>query len=140
MTLEKKSNIKENDPADAEMDAKITARSKDGELPCAVAFDLADQLCISPAVVGKVADRLKISLIKCQLGLFGYKPEKKIVEKPDVTDPAIEAAIRDALVNDRLPCQAAWKIAKTLNTGKMTVSNTCETLSIKIKSCQLGAF
>jgi hypothetical protein len=45
-----------------------------------------------------------------------------------------------ALKNERLPCSAAWVIAEKLNIPRMKVSAACETLQIKIKPCQLGAF
>ena len=140
MNSENESMAKENGPSEAEIDAKISARAKGGDLPCAVAFDVADQLGISPALVGEAADRLKLYLVKCQIGLFGYKPEKRIVKPVDVVDPEVETAIRNHLVNDRLPCKSAWEIAKKFNIRKMAVSGTCETLGIKIKPCQLGAF
>ena len=118
----------------------IAQRAKGNELPCAVAFNVADQLDISPAVVGEAADRMKLDLVKCQLGLFGYKPEKRIVKPVDVVDPNVETEIRRNLVDDRLPCKTAWEIAKKFNLRKMVVSGTCEALGIKIKLCQLGAF
>jgi hypothetical protein len=140
MNSENESIMKGNGPTDAEIEAKISTRAKAGELPCAVAFDVADQLGISPALIGEAADRMKLYLVKCQLGLFGYKPEKRIAKPVDVVDPNVETEIRKKLVDDRLPCKSAWEIAKHFNLRKMAVSGTCETLGIKIKPCQLGAF
>ncbi len=78
-------DIKKNgiDKPDAEIQSKIIQRAKNGELPCAVAFDLVKQLGISPAEVGQYADRAKLRLVKCQLGLFGYQPEKRLVKPVD---------------------------------------------------------
>jgi len=118
----------------------LAQRAKGNELPCAVAFDIAGQLDTSPAAVGEYADQLKLDLVKCQLGLFGYKPNKRIVKPVDVVVPELAAAIKNELVNDRLPCKSAWKLAKKIGVRKMAVSGACETLGVKIKSCQLGAF
>jgi hypothetical protein len=118
----------------------LAQRAKGNELPCAVAFDIAGQLDTSPAAVGEYADQLKLDLVKCQLGLFGYKPNKRIVKPVDVVVPELAAAIKNELVNDRLPCKSAWKLAKKFGVRKMAVSGACETLGVKIKSCQLGAF
>jgi hypothetical protein len=74
------------------------------------------------------------------MGLFGYTPEKKVVTPKPPTHPDLEDAVRAALVNDRLPCRAAWEIAARLDVSKMSVSAACEHLGIKIKPCQLGAF
>jgi len=59
---------------------KIISQTKNNELACAKAFKIADELNVSAAEVGKTADLLEMRLAKCQLGLFGYKPEKKIVK------------------------------------------------------------
>ena len=43
---------------------------EDGKLSCKDAFDVANELGISPAAVGKETDRLKIKIKGCQLGCF----------------------------------------------------------------------
>jgi hypothetical protein len=111
-----------------------------GTLPCAVAFDVAKHLGVAPGDIGQTADLLELRLVKCQLGLFGYGPRKTIVKPAASVTPAFEKAIRQALMNDRLPCKRAWEIAVTLGIHKMKVSAACNALRIKIRPCQLGAF
>jgi len=111
-----------------------------GELACAVAFRLADELQKPPSAIGEAADLLSIRLVKCQMGLFGYAPEKKIVNAAPTVDPGLEKAIRHGLENERLPCSTAWELARKFNVSRMGVSAACEALGIKIKPCQLGAF
>lgn len=118
----------------------LDAAASDGDLPCAAAFDVAAVLNITPAAVGDYADKFGFHLTKCQLGLFGYPPHKKIVEPLASVDAELADVIRAGLVNDRLPCQTAWEIAERLNIPRMRVSAACETLGIKIKPCQIGAF
>ena len=118
----------------------ITANLKDGMLPCAVAFKIAAREQVPPLEVGKAADSREIPLAKCQLGLFGYKPEKKIVKAEAEASPELLAALKGALENDRLPCAALWRIADQFKMTKMKVSAVCEGHAIKIKPCQLGAF
>lgn len=119
---------------------KIAQRTEDGQLPCAVAFDIAGQCEVGPEIIGSFADKMGLRLVKCQLGLFGYEPEKKIVKpRPEVSDELRQAVLQH-LENKKLPCRNAFKIAKQLNLRKMDVSGACETLNIKIKPCQLGAF
>lgn len=127
-------------PDDAQIRKIVTKRSKTGELPCARAFGAAEELGVSPAAIGRYADEMGLRLVKCQLGLFGYEPEKKIVQPRDGVSPELKAAISEGLVDGRLPCAAAWEIADRLGIKKMDVSGVCETLDIKIKPCQLGAF
>ena len=69
----------------------LSARTTGGELPCAVAFDVAETLGISPMEVGRAADLLGLPLVKCQLGLFGYRPNKKNVNKPSKHPPVCSA-------------------------------------------------
>jgi hypothetical protein len=118
----------------------VKARAPEGEIPCAVAFSIAEETNVSPAEVGFTLDVLGIRVIKCQLGLYGYKPNKRIVEPAEKVSPDLEKAIRAALTNSRLPCAAAWQIAERFGLRKMEVSSACETLGIKISACQLGSF
>ena len=111
-----------------------------GTLPCAVAFDVAKHLGVAPEDIGRTADLLELRLVKCQLGLFGYGPRKSIVKGAKSVSPVLEKTIREALINDRLPCKRAWEIAKTLGIHKMKIGTACDALEIKIGPCQLGAF
>lgn len=130
--------------SDAQIDASIknalVQQTKDNEVPCAVAFKIAAALQVPPSDVGKTVDLLEMELVKCQLGLFGYKPDKKIVEPKAPEHPNLEKTIRDSLLDGKLPCRKAWDIALSHDLSKMAVSAVCEHLRIKIKPCQLGAF
>jgi len=144
MTHQDDKDEKKNQPVSSKLDPSIEAqiinREKDGEIPCAVVFEIAVSLNIPVKDVGVTVDLMNIRLIKCQLGLFGYKPEKKIAKPLDVVDQDLTDAIKAELVSGRLSCKRAWDIASRLKVRKMTVSRACESLSIKIKPCQLGAF
>ncbi|HID89827.1 MAG TPA: hypothetical protein EYP52_09005, partial [Anaerolineae bacterium] len=99
---------------------------------------------LEPLEVGQTADALGIRLNRCQLGLFGYGPKAegrhKIVQPAETVEPGLAQAIRDNLVEGKLPCRAAWDIASALRIPKMDVSAAAEALGIKITRCQLGAF
>jgi hypothetical protein len=123
-----------------EIKDQIISHTKNNELPCAVAHKIAADLNVSPAEVGKTADLLEMMLVKCQLGLFGYMPEKKIVKPEASENPDLTSAIQDARVGGNLSCENAWEIARRFDVSKMKVSSVCEQLKIKIKPCQLGAF
>lgn len=125
---------------DAFIQKEIGTRIKDNVIACAVAFDIARRLNVAPDRVGRTVDLMNIRLVKCQLGLFGYPPDKKIVKPAAECDPELADAIRNGLIHERLPCRNAWEIAARFNVPKMAVSSVCEALGIKIKPCQLGAF
>lgn len=125
---------------DPSIKSEILKRTKDEKVPCAVAFEIAETLQILPLEVGKTADLINFKLTKCQLGLFGYQPHKKIVEPQNNIEENLKEAISQSLSEGRLSCKRAWKIASRFNIPKMAVSSACETIGIKIKDCQLGAF
>jgi hypothetical protein len=125
---------------DAAIRAKLEKETREGTLSCAAAFSLAADLNRSPAEIGKAADLLGIRLVKCQLGLFGYSPEKKIVRPAATVDPPLQEAIHGDLQGGRLACRNAWDLAERFRLPRMAVSAACEALGIKVKPCQLGAF
>ncbi len=52
----------------------------------------------------------------------------------------LEEAVRNALVDGRLPCSEAFQIAKELDVSKSEVGEACNRIQIKISRCQLGCF
>ena len=52
----------------------------------------------------------------------------------------LEEELKASLVNGRLPCAVAFKIARKLKVTPRQVGNTANKLDIKIVSCQLGCF
>lgn len=118
----------------------VRKKAENGEMPCAVAFKIADELDALPAEVGLTLDLLEIPVTQCQLGLFGYRPKKRIVKSAEVTSTPLKEAIHKNLVKGRLPCLAAWDIAESLTLTKLAISMSCESLKVKICNCQLGAF
>ena len=144
MSLEKGKKFSEKHGSEAQADPAIRdeleKKTKNGAVPCAAAFQIAKEQKASPADIGKTIDLMEFKLIKCQLGLFGYGPEKKAVKPKHPENRQIEEAIRAALVDTKLACRDAWDIAKQFKVPKMAVSAACEALNIKIKPCQLGAF
>lgn len=120
--------------------AVLKERSVDSQIACAETERIARSLAAAMIDIGRALDLTGIAIAKCQLGLFGYSPEKKII-KPAATVPAqLEVAIVEALTEGYLSCAGAWKIAGKQGISRMEVSSACEARGIKIKPCQLGAF
>jgi hypothetical protein len=119
---------------------EILRKALDNKINCAVAEEISQGKDITMNEVGVAIDILNVHITECQLGLFGYSPQKKIVQQAKEVAQKLRDEIINALVNNRLPCAAAWQIAQKLNIPKMKVSAACEMLQIKIKPCQLGAF
>jgi hypothetical protein len=144
MSLRKSKNFSKKHGPDKKPDTliknEILKRTNDEEVSCTMAFEIAKALQISPETVGKTADLMNFKLTKCQLGLFGYQPQKKIAKSQDSIKVDVKDAVSEALVQGRLSCEHAWDIASRLNVSKITVSGVCEAMEVKIKDCQLGAF
>lgn len=144
MTQKDTGNYRAKHYSDVSVDEKVAEavrkRATGGKISCAGASEVARELGVSMKEVGIALDVMEMHIIKCQLGLFGYSPEKLIVKPARIVAAGLERAIREALVKGRLPCAAAWAIAEKLDIPRMDVSSACEALQIKVKPCQLGAF
>jgi hypothetical protein len=126
--------------ADPGIAAALEEVVDDGRISCVVAHDIAEDLGVPPAEVGKTIDLLEYRIGKCQMGLFGYSPEKRIVKPADTVSEELRDHLRKAEVDGRVPCAACWEIAHDLAMQKIAVAAACETLGLKVKPCQLGAF
>lgn len=122
------------------IEKEVSRRSTNQQIPCALAFEIARRLGMTTMEVGQTADLMNISVVKCQLGLFGYKPDKKIIKAEDTSNRALKDAIIESAENNRLSCERAWQIAGQFNIDKLVVGNVSQANGIQIKSCQLGAF
>jgi hypothetical protein len=112
----------------------------DGAMTCPLAFQAAGELNMTMAQIGQALDILEIPISKCQLGLFGYSPISRIIQPAESVPEDLEAAIRKAMIDGRLPCAAAFHLATDFKLAKIRVSSACEKLKIRISACQLGAF
>ncbi len=131
-------------PEGTEPDPRITkavkGKMKNGRITCAAAHIISGDLGVSPTDVGLNMDLLECRLTKCQLGLFGYGPEKKLVKPADTLSPDLEEAIQSSIEDGRISCAATWNIADKLGISKQNMANACEKQGVKISPCQLGAF
>jgi hypothetical protein len=134
----------EKHPANRKVDPAIAGAvresAENGKISCIAAFAVSGELGVPPSEVGFTIDSLDFRITECQMGLFGYRPRKKIIRPAGSVSGELEGAIRDAMAENRLSCISAWRIAERFGVGKMEISSACEALKIKITACQLGAF
>ena len=144
MTNEDKGHYAKKHPADSKVKQGIAQavkqRASGREISCVSAHKIAADLGVQPDEVGLGIDLLEIRIVKCQLGLYGFRPEKRVVKPAEAVSVTLEETITRSLIEGRLSCTAAWDIAERLGMARMNVSSACEALEIKISSCQLGAF
>ena len=119
---------------------RLTARAKDGRINCAVAHQIARELGVTPQAVGVNADLLELRINHCQLGLFGHGHEKRLIFAAKEVSAELRQAIEAVRDDDGLACDAAWRIAEQFTIPRVEISSACETLGIRVKACQLGAF
>lgn len=56
---------------DERLAQELKRRAADGRLPCAVAFEIAEELDVPITEVGQAGNELGIKIVDCQLGCFG---------------------------------------------------------------------
>jgi hypothetical protein len=112
----------------------------DQGITCEAAHRLAARLNVSAQQVGIAIDMQEGRIRQCQLGLFGHGAGHKPIQPADSVTPELRSAIENSLLNGRLPCMHAWRIAETAGLSRPSIAQACETLKIKISKCQLGAF
>jgi hypothetical protein len=118
----------------------IRQKALNNVITCADAISIAEVNGISMKDVGVNLDLLEMRISFCQMGLFGFSPDKRIVKAAVTFALELQQAIQAQLLDGKLSCENAWKIADQLSLPRMAVSEACEALKIKIKPCQLGAF
>jgi len=118
----------------------IRQKAQENVITCADATSVAETTGKSMKEVGVNLDLFEMRISLCQMGLFGFTPVKRIVKAAQTIDPVLRKAIEAKLQDGKLSCANSWEIADQLGIPRMTVSETCEALQIKIKPCQLGAF
>ena len=121
----------------------VQEKSPGGELACAIAEKISKELGVGIPEVGIITDLLEIKIKKCQLGLFGYgkKPNHgKDVQEANSVSEEMKSTIEETAENGEVTCAVLWMIADHLGAKRKEVSAACETLKIKIRKCQLGAF
>ncbi len=89
---------------------------------------------------GIQADLLELKVVKCSLGLFGYEPESKQLERNLNASDELVKEIDSCVENKRITCVQCWMIAKKLKVKRSHVSSACDKNGIKIKQCQIGSF
>ena len=126
--------------SDQILDKEIQASLVNGRLPCAVAFNMARSLNVTPRMVGDKANELKIRIIDCQLGCFAVEK----ATRPALDDMEIATALAEELqvsmINRQLPCTAAFEVARKLKTSRKEVGDAATKLNIRLINCQLGCF
>jgi len=53
-----------------QLEETILKKSKEGKLPCAACFKIAEDFGISKKEMGEILNRIKVKISQCQLGCF----------------------------------------------------------------------
>jgi hypothetical protein len=122
--------------------AAISARLREGRLPCAEAFRLAQEWEMMPLEVAEQTESQGVRLGWCQLGLFtgAVKGEKGWPAGTFEVPVEVQSAITAALEEGGLPCARAWGVAKRLGLERLEVGRAANAMGVWIVRCQLGCF
>jgi uncharacterized protein YggU (UPF0235/DUF167 family) len=52
------------------IEVAIQEKAKDGKLPCALCFKVAEDFGISNKEIGKILNEMRVKISQCQLGCF----------------------------------------------------------------------
>jgi hypothetical protein len=137
--------IKEN-PEDLSKEAlsqlgdKVKASLRDGHLPCAAAFKIAQDSKVPKIAVGEMTDRLGIRITNCQIGCF--KVDKTIHDNLDhkKIDNKIITMLETLRKNNELTCANVFELALQLKLTPMAIADVANFRNLKIHHCQLGCF
>ena len=129
---------------DMNVEEEIKHVLQDAKLPCAVAFQLAEEQGVTPGEIGDLADRLNIRVSHCQLGLFGYGPKAegkhKIVKPAPTVSDDVAAAIQGRAAGGQVSCADVWAAAEALHLSKLQAAAVVEALGLRVMTCQLHCF
>lgn len=124
----------------SQLEQKLASSVKDNKISCAQAYRISDELNMLYSDMGSQLDQLEIRLTTCQLGLFGYGPEKKRFDPDIEVTEKMKILIQKNQTDQCMSCSKCWKLAESLSISRLEMGSVCEKLGIRIKPCQLGAF
>jgi hypothetical protein len=135
-------NMKKQEAVRTEIRSRL---DEEGQLYCEAAHRIAEEVGVEPLAVGEQADGIGVRITRCQLGLFGYAPEKgmpgyRLVRKLDGPPEAAAAAVRKAADQGKIPCLTLWRLGEQHGRTRLDMGNIAETLELKVTPCQLGFF
>jgi hypothetical protein len=67
-------------------------------------------------------------------------PDEPMLEELLMVNETLAQAIRDALVEEQLPCAEAFRIAEELKVAPAEVGRAADELGVRVSRCQLGLF
>jgi len=124
----------------AELEEKVRASLVEGGIPCKSAWEIAGESGLSKRDMGSELNNMEIRCYDCQLGAFGAeKATHQELEGREV-NRTIADKIEASVIDGRLPCAVAFKIAETLQVVPREVGDTATQTKIKFNKCQLGFF
>jgi hypothetical protein len=122
------------------LEEKIQSSLSNGGVLCQVAWDIAKTENVSRGALGEELNRLKIKVHDCQLGCFGSQKATHKELAGQQANPVVLEKIQASLVDGRLPCPMAFKIAETIQVTPREVGDTASLKDIRVSKCQLGCF
>ena len=125
---------------DETISKRIESLADNGSVSCAAAHRIAKDLGISPSDIGVQIDLMEYRISKCQMGLFGYSPEKKRIDPEIEISKNLQGQLDKENTQEPISCSKCWEIAGRLKIKKLDIGSACEKKDIRIKPCQLGAF
>jgi hypothetical protein len=92
--------------------------------------------------VARIGNEAGVSIIRCQLGMFGYRDFGSKGVAADLQEiPAwLSGRLNEEASDGELTCAAAWHIADTQGLPRLLVASAADAMGLHITRCQLGCF
>jgi hypothetical protein len=121
------------------LESTVKSKLKEGNLPCGIAWKIAQEAGIPRIAVGEITDRLGIRITDCQIGCFKVDKNQydKALENIDENIVKLLLGLRE---KDELTCAAMHELAARLKLTPMALSDIANARDIKVRNCQLGCF
>jgi hypothetical protein len=120
----------------------LREQASENRIACAAALRLAARHGVDASTVAGLAAEAGITIVYCQLGLFGYHsfggkgvstPLREIPER-------LRSVIRERSADGALPCADVWAIAEASALPRLVLASAADAMGIHIAPCQLGCF
>lgn len=123
-----------------ELREKVSSSLRDGYLPCAVAWTIADNAGVPRIEVGSIADRMGTRITECVLGCFKVDKTPFAGTPPPPLSEDLVESIEELKEADRLTCAEVFGLAGKYKEKPRLIADRISASGWKVHSCQLGCF
>jgi hypothetical protein len=124
----------------SQLEDTVKASLKDGYLPCASAFKIAQEAQIPKVAIGGMTDKLGVRVTNCQIGFFKVDKTPRGGSAHKDLDDIIISKLNALKETNELTCTNVFDLAEQLKITPMVIADAANLRDLRIHKCQLGCF